>query len=135
MEQKKIEYCNSLHFDNVIRQSCRHKIKMQEDTLQVLRDYLQNKHMEERGRLNIHCVGLYYSNCIRIFFMCFLCKRGSLVLILRIPAYLGIKGDHFFRLKDFLWPFYVQIGVLQFVLRVQFNAKLNVMNLYVTNLY
>jgi hypothetical protein len=28
---------------------------------------------------------------------------------------------------------YVQIGVLQFVLRVQFYVKLNVRNLYVTN--
>jgi hypothetical protein len=47
MEQKKIEYYNSLCFDNVTRQGCRHKIKMQEDTLQVLRDYLQNKHMKK----------------------------------------------------------------------------------------
>ncbi len=31
-EQKKIKYYNSLHFDNVTRQSCRHTIKMQEGT-------------------------------------------------------------------------------------------------------
>jgi Ulp1 family protease len=31
MEQKKIKYYNSLHFDNVTRHGCRHKIKMQED--------------------------------------------------------------------------------------------------------
>ncbi len=67
----------------------------------------------------------------------------SLVLILRIPAYLGIKGDQFFFRRDFFWrSFYVQIGVLQFISRVRFYAdlsdfytKLNVSNLYVTNLY
>jgi Ulp1 family protease len=47
VEQKKIEYYDSLHFDIVTRQSCRHKIKMQEDILQVLRDYLQNEHVKE----------------------------------------------------------------------------------------
>jgi hypothetical protein len=31
MEQKKIEYYNSLQFNNVTRHGCRHKIKMQED--------------------------------------------------------------------------------------------------------
>jgi hypothetical protein len=36
MEQKKIEYYNSLCFDNVTRHGCRHKIEMPEDTLQVL---------------------------------------------------------------------------------------------------
>jgi Ulp1 family protease len=41
MEQKKIEYYNSLHFDIVARHGCRHNIKMQEDTPQVLRDHLQ----------------------------------------------------------------------------------------------
>jgi Ulp1 family protease len=41
MEQKKIKYYILLYFDNVTRQSCRHKNKMQEDALQVLRDYLQ----------------------------------------------------------------------------------------------
>jgi hypothetical protein len=60
----------------------------------------------------------------------------SLVLILHIPTYLGIKGAHFFYREDFFWRlFYVQIGVLQFVSRVQFYAKLNVINSYVTNLY
>ncbi len=46
MEEMKIEYYDSLRFDNVIRHGCRHKIKMQEDTLQVLRDYLQKEHMK-----------------------------------------------------------------------------------------
>jgi hypothetical protein len=72
-------------------------------------------------------------------------------------AYVGFLGDHFFllstdsmysripedkggpffyRLKNIFWrSFYVQIGVLQFVSHVQFYAKLNVTNLYVTNLY
>ncbi len=71
-------------------------------------------------------------------------------------TYVGFIGDHFFLLstdstyshvpgdkggpifysQEFVWRlFYAQIGVLQFVLRVQFYAKLNVMNLYVTNLY
>jgi hypothetical protein len=48
IEQKKIRYYNSLLIDNVTRQSCRHKIKMQEATLQVLRDYLQKEHMKEK---------------------------------------------------------------------------------------
>jgi sentrin-specific protease 1 len=48
MEQKKFDYYNSLHFDNVTRHGCRHKFKMQEDTLQVLRDYLQNKHIKDK---------------------------------------------------------------------------------------
>jgi hypothetical protein len=39
MEQIKIEYYDSLRFDNVTRHGCRHKVKMQEDKLQVLRDY------------------------------------------------------------------------------------------------
>ncbi len=50
MEQKKIGYYNSLHFDNVTRHGCRHKIDMQEDTLQVLRDYLQNEHMNDKHK-------------------------------------------------------------------------------------
>jgi hypothetical protein len=50
IEQKKIEYYNSLHFDNVTRHGCRPKIKMHEDTLQVLRDYLQNKHMKDKRK-------------------------------------------------------------------------------------
>jgi hypothetical protein len=74
-------------------------------------------------------------------------KRGlmffSLVLILRIPAYLGIKEDQFYSDSSFfLVLVYVQIGVLQFVSHVlfyvkssNFYAKLNVLNLYVTNLY
>ncbi len=48
MEQMKIEYYNSLCFDNVTRHGCRHKVKMQEDTLQVLRDYLQKEHMKDK---------------------------------------------------------------------------------------
>ncbi len=48
MEQTKIEYFDSLCFDNVTRQSCRHKIKMQEDKLEGLRDYLQIKHTKEK---------------------------------------------------------------------------------------
>ncbi len=50
MEQKKIEYYDSLHFDNVTRHGCRHKIKMQKDTLQVLRDYLQKEHMKDKRK-------------------------------------------------------------------------------------
>jgi Ulp1 family protease len=50
MEQKKIKYYNSLCFDNVTRHGCRHKIKMQEDTLQVLRDYLQKEHMKDKRK-------------------------------------------------------------------------------------
>ncbi len=46
MEEMKIKYYNSLHFENVTRHGCRHKIKMQEDTLQVLRDYLQKERMK-----------------------------------------------------------------------------------------
>jgi Ulp1 family protease len=48
MEQMKIEYDDSLHFDNVTKHGCRHKVKMQEDTLQVLRDYLQKEHMKDK---------------------------------------------------------------------------------------
>ncbi len=77
--------------------------------------------------LRVFCVHRVYRGSI--FF--------SLVLILHIPMYLGIKGDRFFTdLINFFWhSFYVQIGVLQFVSRVQFYAKLNVSNLYVTNMY
>jgi hypothetical protein len=50
MEHNKIKYYDSLLFDNVIRQNFRHKIKMQKDTLQVLRDQLQNKHMKEKHK-------------------------------------------------------------------------------------
>jgi hypothetical protein len=45
-------------------------------------------------------------------------------------------GPIFFRLRNFIWRlFYEQIGVLQFASRVLFYVKLNVTNLYVTNLY
>jgi Ulp1 family protease len=50
MEMMKIKYYNSLHFENVTRHGCKHKIKMQEDTLQVLRDYLQKEHMKEKHK-------------------------------------------------------------------------------------
>jgi hypothetical protein len=50
MEERKIDYHNSLLMDNVRRQSCRHKKKLQEATLQVLREYLQNKHMKEKTK-------------------------------------------------------------------------------------
>jgi hypothetical protein len=65
---------------------------------------------------------------------------GSIFFLLsKDSTYSCVPGDKggpiFFRL-DFFWrSFYVRIGVLQFVLRVQFYAKLNVTNLYVTNLY
>jgi Ulp1 family protease len=48
MSQMKIKYCNSLCFDNVTRPGCRHKEKMQENTLQVLRDYLHKTHMRDK---------------------------------------------------------------------------------------
>ncbi len=48
MKEMKIEYYDSLHFDDVTRHGCKHKIKMEEDTLRVLRDYLQKKHMKEK---------------------------------------------------------------------------------------
>ncbi len=51
MEEMKIKYYDSLRFDNVTRNGCKHKIKMQEDTAQVLRDYLQKEHMKEK-RIN-----------------------------------------------------------------------------------
>jgi Ulp1 family protease len=38
MEEMKIKYYNSLHFDNVTRHGCRHIVNMHEETLQVLRD-------------------------------------------------------------------------------------------------
>jgi Ulp1 family protease len=49
-EQMKIKYYDSLRFDNATRHGCRHKVKMQEDTLQVLRDYLQIKHMKDKHK-------------------------------------------------------------------------------------
>jgi hypothetical protein len=82
---------------------------------------------------------------LRVFRVCRVYRGSfiSLVLILRIPAYLGVKGDHFFQTSELFWrSFYIQIGVQQFVSCVQFYAKLsdfyaklNVTNLYVTNLY
>jgi Ulp1 family protease len=48
MEEMKIKYYNSLRFDNATRHGCKYKIKMQEDTLQVLRDYLQKEYMKEK---------------------------------------------------------------------------------------
>ncbi len=48
MEEIKIKYNDSLHCNIVTRHGCRHKVKMQEDTPQVLRDYLQNKHMKDK---------------------------------------------------------------------------------------
>ncbi len=48
MKEMKIEYYNSLCFDDVTRHGCKHKIKMQESTPQVLRDYLQKEHMKEK---------------------------------------------------------------------------------------
>jgi Ulp1 family protease len=48
MGEMKIKYYNSLHFDNVTRHGYKHKIKMQEDILQVLRDYLQKEHVKEK---------------------------------------------------------------------------------------
>ncbi len=55
-------------------------------------------------------------------------------------TYLQVPGDKggsiFFRLRNLFWrSFYVQIDVLQFVSRVRFYAKMNVLNLYVMNLY
>jgi hypothetical protein len=55
-------------------------------------------------------------------------------------TYSWVPGDKggpiFFRLQNvFRCSFYVQIGVLQFELRVRLYAKLNVSNVYVTNLY
>ncbi len=49
MEEMKIEYCDSPRFDNVARHGCMHKIKMQEDTVQVLRDYLQKRAYERKS--------------------------------------------------------------------------------------
>jgi Ulp1 family protease len=50
MEQMKIEYNNSLRYDNVIRHGYRHKVKLHKDTLQAPRGYLQNKHMKDKHR-------------------------------------------------------------------------------------
>jgi Ulp1 family protease len=48
MKEMKIEYYNSLRFDDVARHGCKHKVKMQESTLQFIRDYLQKEHMKEK---------------------------------------------------------------------------------------
>jgi hypothetical protein len=68
-------------------------------------------------------------------------------LLITDSRYSHVPGDKggpfFFRLQNFFrCSFYVQIGVLHFVSRVQFYAilsnfyaKLNVSNLYVMNLY
>jgi Ulp1 family protease len=48
MKEMKIEYYNSLRIGNITRHGCKHKIKMQESTLQVIRDYLQKEHMKEK---------------------------------------------------------------------------------------
>jgi Ulp1 family protease len=62
MEQMKIKYYNSVHFDNVTRYGCRHKVKMQEDTLQVLMDYLQKEHMKEK-RIDLPNEWKLYTMC------------------------------------------------------------------------
>jgi hypothetical protein len=55
--------------------------------------------------------------------------------------YLGFKGDQFFSdLRNLFWrSFYVQIGLLQFVVYcstgVRIYAKLYAKNVYATNLY
>ncbi len=48
--RRRLSITNSMHYDNVTRHGCRHKIKMQENTLQVLRDYLQNEHMKDKHK-------------------------------------------------------------------------------------
>ena len=50
--------------------------------------------------------------------------RVSLVLIQCIPMYLGIKGDPFFQTKFFWRPFYVQIGIQQFVSWIQISIQM-----------
>jgi Ulp1 family protease len=62
MEEMKIKYYDSLHFDNVTRHGCRHNIKMQEDTLQVLRDYLQKEHMKDK-RIDLTNEWKLYTMC------------------------------------------------------------------------
>ncbi len=62
MEEMKIEYYNSLRFDNETRHGCKHKMKMQEDTLQVLRDYLQKEHMKEK-RIDLPNEWKLYTMC------------------------------------------------------------------------
>ncbi len=63
MEQMKIKYYYSLRYDNVTRHSCRYKVIIQEDTLQVLKDYLQKEHMKEKH--------VYLPNEWRLYTMCY----------------------------------------------------------------
>ncbi len=84
----------------------------------ITSEELKQAHLTEDGLtnwswLNAHCVGSYYSNWIHFLGMfsqvpsidstCFRMRRVyrgsicfSLVMILRIPAYLAIKGANFF---------------------------------------
>jgi hypothetical protein len=83
--------------------------------------------------LRVFCVRRVYRGSI--FF--------SLILILHIPAYLGVKGDRFFFRQEFFSALVLRTNwctTICFtcpVLRKMFDfyAKLNVTNLYVTNLY
>ncbi len=68
--------------------------------------------------LCVYCVFRVYRGSI--FF--------SLVLILRIPAYLGIKGIDFFQKRFFWRSFYIQIGVLKSVSPVQFYGPIFMQN-------
>jgi hypothetical protein len=62
MKEMKIEYYDSLRFDNITRNSCKHKQNMQESTLQVLRDYLQKEHMKEK-RIDLPNKWKLYTMC------------------------------------------------------------------------
>jgi hypothetical protein len=84
------------------------------------------------------------TNCILIFSMCFACTPYSSVLILRIIAYLRIKGGHFILyLRNFYGGhftcklvYYNLYFGYKFVSEcVQIYAILYVSNLYVLNLY
>jgi Ulp1 family protease len=46
MKEMNIKYYDSLRFDNVTRHGCKHKIKMQESTFQVIREYFQKENMK-----------------------------------------------------------------------------------------
>jgi Ulp1 family protease len=87
MEQMKIEYYNSLLFDNVTRHGCRHKVKMQEDTVQVLRDYLQKEHMKDKHiylpnewKLNTMCKVPQQDTTNTIDCAVFVCMYCNLIL-------------------------------------------------------
>jgi Ulp1 family protease len=69
MEKMKIDYYDSLRFDNKTRHGCRHKVKMQEGTLQVLRYYLQKEHMKDK------CVDL--PNEWKLYTMCDVPQQGT----------------------------------------------------------